>query len=118
MTTLEDVSLLPDWFRSDYGRPDASGRSAAPAILVVVDKSHLQPGLLDAYWFLWTSGQIGPFIEALGDKCADETRDRTDARSMHSHVSDWGARTQCDAQLTAQSTSPYVSSTASLHRSS
>ena len=68
LSTQEDVTLLPDWFRSEYGRPDADGRSVAPAILIVVDKSHLQPGLLDAYWFLWTSGQVGPFVDALGDK--------------------------------------------------
>lgn len=45
-----------DWLGSDYGMPDARGRSESEIIIVLVDKSEIiGPGYLDAFYFTFYS---------------------------------------------------------------
>lgn len=43
----------------DKGKPDANGRSSAPATLVVVDKGN---GIVDAFWFFFYSYNLGQTV--------------------------------------------------------
>ncbi|KAI0654472.1 hypothetical protein C8Q70DRAFT_1058397 [Cubamyces menziesii] len=58
LTSIDDVSKAtqPAWVTSDVGKPDASGLSAAPATIVLVEKDG---GILDAFFFYFYSFDHG-----------------------------------------------------------
>ncbi|KAI0640082.1 hypothetical protein C8Q77DRAFT_1045467 [Trametes polyzona] len=56
LTSKDDVTKQPAWITSEVGKPDASGKSAAPATIVLVEKDG---GVLDAFFFYFYSFDHG-----------------------------------------------------------
>ncbi|KAI8990687.1 hypothetical protein BD414DRAFT_484490 [Trametes punicea] len=71
LTSKDDVTTQPAWITSDVGTPDASGKSAAPVTVILVEKDG---GVLDAFYFYFYSFNHGGTI--LGIEFGD-------------HVGDW-----------------------------
>ncbi|KAB5592401.1 putative effector protein [Ceratobasidium theobromae] len=78
LTSKDNITVEPkaEWIRSTYGKPGKGGKSAAPATIIVIDKSDIiKPGYVDVYYSLFYSYNMGvnkTFV--VGD-----------------HVSDWEA---------------------------
>lgn len=55
----EQQAVLPQALGSSHHKPNASGYSTAPAVLVLVDKG---AGILDAFWFFFYSYNLGQTV--------------------------------------------------------
>jgi len=50
----------PDWYRSEYGKPDSNGFSQSNVTLVAVNKTEsIEPGVVDIFYFLFYSFNDG-----------------------------------------------------------
>ena len=54
------VEPRPDWYYSEYGRPDASGYSAGNITIICINKTEsIEPGVVDVFYFLFYSFNDG-----------------------------------------------------------
>ncbi|KAB5592400.1 putative effector protein [Ceratobasidium theobromae] len=56
LTSKDDITVEPkaEWLRSTYGKPGKGRKSAAPATIIVIDKSDIiKPGYVDVYYSLF-----------------------------------------------------------------
>ncbi|KAK9457765.1 hypothetical protein V1511DRAFT_490776 [Dipodascopsis uninucleata] len=64
LTANTDFDVDPDWITGVHNKPDLeTGRSPAPAILIVIDKGG---GWVDSFWFYFYAFNLGPFVMGSG----------------------------------------------------
>lgn len=62
LTTSDDATPDTEWLRSEAGKPNATGYSAAPAQIIVAPK---EGGIVDAFYFMFFAYNAGPTYAVL-----------------------------------------------------